>query len=155
MEGYSNVSADNWLGVQPSNATTAQVLAAKQTSPFPYGTITTHTAEVAFLKVLDSAGAILPRRDAVDTRVVSEARTGIETYGGAYGAGKGIIDTQASLGPWPLYNSITAPADSDKDGMPDAWEISKGLNRYDAADGKKFDLSTGYTNVEVYLNNLK
>ena len=42
--------------------------------------------------------------------------------------------------------------DTDRDGMPDAWEATMGLNPASAADGKLDHDSDGYTNVEEYLN---
>jgi hypothetical protein len=46
------------------------------------------------------------------------------------------------------------PTDTDNDGMPDAWEISKGLNP-NVANANATDLSaTGYTDLEVYLHEL-
>jgi len=45
-----------------------------------------------------------------------------------------------------------APADIDNDGMPDAWEVAKGLNP-SVADQNGQELSAqGYTNLEVYLH---
>jgi hypothetical protein len=38
--------------------------------------------------------------------------------------------------------------------MPDAWETSKGLNPNSAADQNGTRLSSKYTNIEVYLNEL-
>jgi hypothetical protein len=39
--------------------------------------------------------------------------------------------------------------------MPDAWEVSKGLNVGNASDRNLTNLSSeGYTNLEVYLNDL-
>ena len=155
LHGNANVSADNWLGVQGDNtATSSQIAAAKQTSPFTFGTITTQTAEAAFTKVLDSAGAILPKRDAVDIRIVNETRTGTETFGGMFGAAKGIIDLPSTVGGWPTYNSTTPPTDTDSDGMPDAWETSKGLDPK-AANANGRNLSTAYDNIEVYINSIK
>ncbi|HUN03622.1 MAG TPA: pectate lyase, partial [Niabella sp.] len=55
---------------------------------------------------------------------------------------------------WPALKTGTPPGDSDHDGMPDEWEKTNGLNPNDANDSKKNTLSTGYTNVEVYLNSL-
>lgn len=59
----------------------------------------------------------------------------------------------ASLGPFPA-----APADTDGDGMSNAWETSMGLNPNLASDGTLTTLSeaelgvAGYTNLEVYLD---
>jgi hypothetical protein len=161
VEGYPDVSADNWTkGVQKDSYSRAAELidAARKTSPFPFGIVTTQTAQEAYASVLDNAGAILPKRDAVDTRIIQEVRTGVETYGGSYTGGQagqvsGIIDTQASIG-WPVYNSATPPVDTDHDGMPDDWETAHGLNPK-LADNNKHNLSTGYDNLEVYLNSIK
>ena len=47
----------------------------------------------------------------------------------------------------------TAPADTDRDGMPDAWETRYGLNLSTNDAAGDFD-RTGYTNVEKYVNGL-
>ncbi|MBQ4294217.1 MAG: pectate lyase, partial [Prevotella sp.] len=47
--------------------------------------------------------------------------------------------------------------DSDKDGMPDAWELANGLNPNNASDAALFTIDTEkqwYSNLEVYLNSL-
>lgn len=45
--------------------------------------------------------------------------------------------------------------DSDKDGMPDEWEMAHGLNPLNKLDARSFELSLeGYTNLEMYLNEL-
>jgi hypothetical protein len=55
----------------------------------------------------------------------------------------------------PTWTGPAAPTDTDADGMPDAWEQSKGLNPANAADRNQTNLSPeGYTNLEVYLNSL-
>jgi hypothetical protein len=52
------------------------------------------------------------------------------------------------------------PADTDRDGMADAWERAAGLDPADAADRNDTGLSearlgvSGYTNLEVYLAEL-
>ena len=66
----------------------------------------------------------------------------------------GIIDSQTDGGGWPKSIASEAPIDSDGDGIPDSWEIEKGLNPNNASDGKKYSLSNEYTNLEVYLNQL-
>ena len=87
-------------------------------------------------------------------RIVEEVRTGTATYGGQTGEGLGIIDSQQTVGGWPTLNSLTAPTDTDFDGMPDAWETSNGLNYNYAADRNGYDLDSNYTNLEVYINSL-
>ncbi len=44
--------------------------------------------------------------------------------------------------------------DSERDGMPESWEISRGLNPNDARDGGMDRDRDGYTNIEEYSNSL-
>ena len=104
--------------------------------------VTTQTAAQAYESVLNFAGCTRPVRDVVDARVIAEVRDG---------TGK-LIDSQWDVGGWPTYASAKAPADSDHDGMPDAWENRYGFNPKDASDGPKDRDGDGYTNVEEFLN---
>ena len=113
--------------------------------------------------VLTHTGATLPRRDPLDARIVEETRTGTARFGGSYDArfddtgdgkdkGKGIIDSQKTVGGWPELNSAPAPDDADQDGMPNAWERGAGLDPEDPSDGPQDMDGDGYTNLEEYLN---
>ena len=113
----------------------------------------TETAREAYESVLRYAGASRVR-DAVDARIVKETREGTYTYTGTNGSKLGLIDTQKDVDGWPTYRQTERWKDGDGDGIPDAWEISQGLNPDDAADGAKYNLSPEYTNLEVYLNSL-
>lgn len=114
--------------------------------------VTTHSAVVAYERVLAFGGASL-MRDAVDSRIVLDVKNATYQHEGSNGSTNGIIDTQADVGGWPELTSTAAPDDTDNDGMPDAWEVVHGLDKTKAgANGK--DLSTGYENVEVYLHSL-
>lgn len=55
---------------------------------------------------------------------------------------------------WPAYRSERPPADTDRDGMPDAWEKAHGLNPTDSSDASGDRDADGYTNLEEYLNAL-
>ncbi len=58
--------------------------------------------------------------------------------------------------PWPPYYTFNVPMDSDHDGMPDWWELAKGLNPNSAAgdfsDSNGDPDGDGYSNLEDYLN---
>ena len=115
-------------------------------APVDFAPVQTETAEETYERVLDTAGATLPRRDAHDVRVVGEVRSGETTYG------NGIISSQKDVGGWPELRSTDPPEDADADGMPDAWE-----RPFTAADdlsleGAQDADGDGYTNVEEYLN---
>ncbi|WP_304196458.1 polysaccharide lyase family 1 protein [Flavobacterium alvei] len=163
MEGNPEVSANNWNGgVQPQGGDSDnEILKANQ--PWSAMPIKQHTAQEAYKLVLDNAGATLPKRDVVDTRIVSDARNGIATFEGvAYKQKKkvldsskksGIIDTPTDVGGWPELKSSAVPVDTDHDGMPDVWEKKNSLNPNDAND-RNIIGKDGYTMLEIYLNSI-
>jgi hypothetical protein len=55
---------------------------------------------------------------------------------------------------WPVLQSGIAEADTDRDGMPDAWELQQKLDPSNPKDNIKYTLSAVYTNLEVYLNSV-
>lgn len=112
------------------------------------------SAQDAYQSVLQYAG-VSNRRDNIDKRIVHETQNGTFTYTGSNGGANGLIDTQADVEGWSEYIKTTSTQqDSDKDGMPDEWEIANKLNPNDANDGNKYNLNKEYTNLEVYLNSL-
>lgn len=72
----------------------------------------------------------------------------------------GIIDKVSDVNGYTEANFGTAsrPADfdTDKDGIPDAWEAANGLDPNDASDALTYSLDSKeyYTNLEVYANSL-
>lgn len=103
-----------------------------------------------------SNGYGTPKRDKIDVRIVNDTRTGTFSTTASKGGGNGLIDTQTDTPEkWDYYVTTTSTLiDSDKDGMPDEWEKAKGLNPNDNSDGNKYNLNSGYTNLEVYINGL-
>ena len=140
--GYPDVTADSWLGVDGDSYN-------KMSAPWDAMPINQESPQNAYNTVLDHAGCSLPNRDAIDTRIIEEVRTGTATYGN-----NGIITTPSDVGGWPNLQGGSAPVDSDHDGMPDIWEQQHNLNPNDAADGPADADLDGYTNVEEYLNSL-
>ena len=118
-----------------------------------YNTISTHSADDAFTKTVQYAGASLSR-DAVDTRIANETTEGTFTYSGSNGSTNGLIDTQSDVGGWPTYSG-TALTDTDNDGIPDDWETAHGLsNNVNNAATYNLDSRGYYTDLEVYANYL-
>ena len=115
---------------------------------FEHEPVTTHTAARAYENVLKYAGAS-KTRDYTDNRI-SQA---VETYVSGTSVGNGIISSINDVGGYPVYENAAPLVDSDGDGLPDEWEFNHNLNPYDGGDGKIMTKS-GYTNLEVYLNNL-
>ena len=58
------------------------------------------------------------------------------------------------MGGWPELKSAPAPKDTNHDGMPDVWEIAKGLDPENSDDRNKVG-EAGYTMLEVYLNGIE
>ncbi len=148
--GKDDLDADNWKAyVGPADGM-AKVRSEKPLfEPF----VKTHSAKDAYESVLADVGATRPKQDAIDRRILGEVRTREHTYTGSKGKLPGIIDSPKDAGGWPEYRSGAAPADSDHDGIPDAWETANGLDPKNPADGAAYR-ADGYTNLEHYLNAL-
>ncbi|GAB3688801.1 thrombospondin type 3 repeat-containing protein [Spirosoma flavus] len=171
VEGNDKVTKDNWDGgVQVEDQANAGEYTAniKWKEPLPMPKLTIVTAKQAHDFVLENAGATLPKRDPVDSRIVEQVRTGKIAYKEGVKLPEtqfkhrrlpidsyknGIITDPIQVGGYPEYKG--APyTDSDKDGMPDAWEIKNGLNPKDASDASQDKNKDGYTNIEEYLNSV-
>ena len=121
---------------------------------------TTHTAEIAYEKVLHYGGCCL-RRDAIDERVVNDVRTGGYSYAvgnqGSNGSTGGLIDAPEDVGGYVEYTAteleMINKLDSDGDGIPDNWEDMYGLDSSDPNDALEIHKS-GYTWLEYYLSTL-
>ena len=170
VEGYPEVTKDNWNGgVQVEDERNAGEYKdfIKVNKPLPMAPITIMPTEEAKKYVLANAGATLPKRDAVDTRIVKQVTTGKIEYDpnvklpetqfkhrrmpiDSYKVG--IITDPAQVGGYPEYKG-TPYKDSDNDGMPDTYEIKNKLNPNDASDAGKI-ARNGYSNIENYLNSV-
>lgn len=114
----------------------------KRDEPFDVAPVQTDKVDDIFEKILACCGATLPDRDAVDARIIEEIR-----------AGKGhIINSQSEVGGWPKLASGPAPADADRDGMSDEWELRHKLDPKDKTDAAGDLDGDGYTNIEEALN---
>ena len=131
----------------------------KMDNPAPTGEVTTHSAAEAFSKVLAYGGASL-YRDEIDARYMEEAKTGTAQYKGSITLSPGIIDKVSDVNGYTesTFGTASHPADfdTDKDGIPDAWELANGLNPNDDSDALTYSLDGKgyYTNLEVYANSL-
>ncbi len=166
---HPDVTADNWTnGIYNQIDTTAKAtdgtwndsirLSLRLNRPMPYPATTTHTADMAYQKVLGYAGASL-HRDIIDSIMVDDTRRGKATFT-SEGLSPGFINTPYDCLPtlngqpvYPILRSGEAPLDTDRDGMPDAWEMAKGLNPENPAD-RNIIGENGYTMLEIYLAEL-
>ncbi|MBQ8927054.1 MAG: carbohydrate-binding protein [Oscillospiraceae bacterium] len=155
-------SADEWSSGKAKcggSAYHSSESTVRSNSPWFENYITLQSAEDAYKSVINNttgAGANIPALDYIDSRYHKEVTNGTYTYTGSKDGLKGIIDSQTDVGGYPNssnFKSGTAAADTDRDGMPDAWENEHGLNPKDASDGPIVSLSADdYTNLELYLN---
>ncbi|WP_312365041.1 polysaccharide lyase [Sphingobacterium sp.] len=178
VEGNEKVTANNWDGgVQLENkkgdamtyAEAQPYFAAMSVKePFPHASFPVMTAQETYGYVLDHAGATLPKRDPVDTRVIGDVKNGkpVKLLSNVKLPEKdfehrrlpkdsykiGIITDISQVGGYPVYKG-TPYKDSDNDGIPDAVEKEMGLNPNDPSDSAKITAS-GYANIEIYLNKL-
>jgi hypothetical protein len=130
------VPVDPW-----SLVTGVQAPGYRLSAPVDVAPVKPEPAASAYSRVLARAGASRVR-DAVDVAMIE----GVRTRTGRQ------IDSQREMGGWPALRSLPAPADTDRDGMPDAWERAHRL------DPKRDDsakvMTGGYTALEVYLASL-
>jgi hypothetical protein len=110
---------------------------------YDYPQVKTESALDAYNHVLARAGASLVR-DAIDARIVEDVRKQ---------TGK-IIKDPDEVGGFGTLKGGTPPTDTDRDGIPDAWESANKLNPNDASDAKGDSDGDGYTNIEEYINGL-
>lgn len=158
---YYSPDAKNFYGDNVAHVTISgkSCIKIKMDAPAPTGEVTTHSAAESFSKVLAYSGASL-YRDEIDARYMEEAKTGTAKYKGSITQSPGIIDKVADVNGYTEANfgTATRPADfdTDKDGIPDAWEIANGLDPNDATDALTYSLDSKgyYTNLEVYANSL-
>lgn len=142
---------DNWVddnknGKLDATALTDYKTATLMSTPFDYdGMNNVKPANEALEYVIANVGASKPR-DAVDELLIDE----LTSYGT-----KGAIIVRESDNNIPNNVGIVATGtpvtDTDRDGMPDTWEIARGLNP-SVADNNGDDDNDGYTNIEEYIN---
>ena len=112
--------------------------------PFKSPAISRLQGEDLIEAVLARSGATLPRRDAVDRRIVENFKTK---------QGR-MINSPLEVGGFLIMAGGEPPIDSDHDGMPDDWEKKAGLNPQDPKDAAADQDGDGYTNIEEYLHSL-
>ena len=188
VEGNPRVTADNWDGGVQFNkapdpdasgdiakglivdpALIQKILAdVRVDQPFPMAPITMQTTPEAYESVLANAGATLPRRDAVDARIVACVKTGqvwapgrLITPPSIKGlaknnigtAGNGIITDPSQVGGYPDYQGVPIK-DLGADGIPRAWKKQYNLDPTDAGLAARDLQGDGYTVLDKYLDGL-
>ncbi|MBO2012019.1 T9SS type A sorting domain-containing protein [Hymenobacter negativus] len=153
VDSNPTVTAANWKGVTMQGSTQADTVLSKVLTPFNIAPLNTQTAQDAYVSVLQGVGCILPVRDALDQRIVNDVRNRTGAIIDVQGGFPAHSPYSVSQGAWPVLTCGPAPADTDHDGMTDAYETANGLNPNNAADRQTI-AANGYTNLENYLNGL-
>ncbi len=161
LEGNADITANNALGIKEDapGYISATPFTTSDTAKFDFdafSTVNPVSAADCYERVLNSAGAIYPYRDAIDARVVAQVKSNTGFY----------INTPDEVGGYPA-RTVTASevgrTDSDKDGIPDDWEDAHGLDKNSPADdldsikpatSNTSDPNYGYSWLEVYCNDL-
>ena len=143
----NGVTNKDWSGVD--NASNSYKLSSRYVTGLTPYISSPETAAESYANVLNFAGASY-KRDAVDSRVVNQVKNNT-------GA---IINRVSDVGGYPTLNNTDALQDLDEDGMPDVWEEEQlaalGVTgkTYRDLRSNLYNLSSKYTNLEVYLNSL-
>ena len=179
VEGYDRVTKNNWDGgVQPdvkAEPLTNALAKIRVNEPFKHAPLEIQAAKDAYEYVLANAGATLPRRDAVDERILKEVRTGVippmtiakgsaekaKFYGYAQKwqdelallVTKGFVTDPSEVGGWPNYQGEPIK-DLCADGIPLSWKKKFKLDERDAALAQKDLQGDGYTVIEKFLYDL-
>jgi len=188
VEGYDAVTKDNWNGgvqftkspdpdaaggiakgaMDDDDAIKKIASQVRMDKPFPMPPMTITSAKQAFDDVLKNAGANLPRRDAVDERVINEVRTGKVWSEGKEitpkpmkglaknnigKAGNGIITDISQVGGYPVYKGEPIK-DLGADGIPLSWKKKFNLDANDDSLAQKDLQGDGYTVMDKYLAGL-
>ena len=145
---------DNWQdsnrdGVYNPEVFTGDGGGDRQATPYDYPTLEKWAANDLVEKLLPDVGASLPYRDLADCYMIDEVLS--------FGKKGNLITNENELPigvptSWSWFKGEKL-ADSDNDGMPDAWENAQGLKPNDASDAMEI-AENGYANIENYINGI-
>lgn len=145
LDGQLIKSTETWFpGITAENFKTATFYAS-------YPTLRPKlSAKAAYSYLIKQVGAILPKRDQVDSFLINELQSKGELGFYAYRES----DLPLENGGLGLFETAEIPVDSDADGIPDAWEEKLKLDKNNSADALQpstHQQFKGYLNIEVYL----
>jgi hypothetical protein len=143
IDEWANVGFNGVVGEDTSTYNSTQLdVSMRQQEEFPMSDtpIVSEPASTLVENLLPNVGASRPIRDAVDLRVISDVQNG---------TGR-MINDPAEVGGWPTLAPGNPIVDTDRDGLPNDWELAHGLDPMNA-DSMQDRNNDGYTNLEEYL----
>lgn len=119
-----------------------------KTTPYDYPELEKYNGNELLTKNIPTVGATLPYRDPVDYYMVDELMS--------FGKKGALISNEETLvygapSTWKVFSGVKK-ADSDGDGMPDAWEDANGTDK--TKNDAMTKAANGYVNIENYINSI-
>nr|MDE6833123.1 carbohydrate-binding protein [Ruminococcus sp.] len=175
---YDAVTSDNWNGISIKQSITDTYGVTKESlkSDKSFQTIvngenvstadTCESAEKSYENVISFAGnGISPeKRTAIDQQCAYETESGTGNLSGTASYDEATDANKENINKYNIQCGVTYEypqavltkeiTDSDNDGMPDEWEIARGLDPNDSSDYKGDYCGKGYMNIEYYINDL-
>ncbi|MGN0149566.1 MAG: polysaccharide lyase family 1 protein [Clostridia bacterium] len=162
------VNEENWqiekktgVYLDADGITTYNKLDSLRESSYLYNNSEIQTAQEAYEDVIADAGARLPKRDLVDSRIIENVTNRTAPAQGSNGSVyllddpvDGIPEGQEDLYDnrgYPIWvsESRAADYDTDGDGIADEWEDKMGLNKENPTDSLNIG-PDGYTYLEIF-----
>lgn len=146
--GNDNLQDSNRDGIYNPTAFTGDGGGDRQAAPYDYPVLEKWAAKDLIEKLLPYVGASLPYRDLADCYMIDEVLS--------FGKKGNLITNENELPigvptSWSWFKG-EKPADTDGDGMPDAWETTHGTDP--AIDDAMTIAENGYANIENYINGI-
>ncbi|MDE5570174.1 MAG: carbohydrate-binding protein [Ruminococcus sp.] len=171
---YETPTNDNWAGVDVKES--IGITKSDLVSTAPFQTLingenvssvqNVESAEDSYNHVVSYAGnGISPdKRTAIDRQCADETINGTGSCSGTASYDDATDDNKANIDKYQIQCGVVYEypsavltkeiTDTDNDGMPDEWELARGLNPNDASDYKGDYCGQGYMNIEYYINDL-
>ena len=146
--GNDNLQDSNRDGIYNPTTFTGNGGGDRQAAPYEYPILEKWVAKDLIEELLPDVGASLPYRDLADCYMIDEVLS--------FGRKGNLITNENELPigvptSWSWFKG-EKPADTDGDGMPDAWETSHGTDP--AKDDAMTIAENGYANIENYINGI-
>lgn len=171
---FNDFSRNNWNGITYKSGSGKNIGNTKSNERFKMivdgvdvsSVNNVESSEAAYENVLNYAGCGISseKRIAIDRECSNDTRFGTGYLTGARPYSEADSDEKAQIDKYKIRCGVVyeyPPAvlendiiDTDRDGMPDEWEIQRGLDPNDPTDSKGDYLGQGYTNIEYYINDL-